>query len=238
MHEADKMERELRERYPRPSMQATERARAAIAATSREEEPQRQPRRRRLVALAVAVIVVGAGAAAAWVAFQGDVSAHGPNIVRALNVALTSPATTAATSCPARTGAGAYDTTLNPTSGPPGSTVTVSGPLPVISEDGTNVGQTATEVDLYWNLNFDKWWSVLGNSPSPLPSVAGSPVKLLGTQDVSKLCTYQVQVKIPPVAPGTYPIEVLNQGPGHEAPSGGGTTFASFAPTEFHVTGG
>jgi cytoskeletal protein RodZ len=238
MHEVDKIERALRERYPRPSVEATERTRAAVAGAVKGQEPQRPQRRRRLVALAVAVVVVGAGAAAAWVAFRGNASAHGPRVVRALNVALTSPATTAARSCPVRTGAGAYDTTLNPTSGPPGSTVTVSGPLPVISEDGTNVGQTSTEVDVYWNLNFDKWWSVLGNSPSPLASVAGSPVKLLGTQDVSKLCTYQVQVTIPPVAPGTYPIEVLNQAPGHEAPNGGGTTFATFAPTDFQVTGG
>jgi hypothetical protein len=237
MHEVDKIE-QLRERYPRPSVKATERASAAVAEAVREQEPLRRRGGRRLQALALAVVIVGAGSAVAWVAFHNGGAAHGPKVVRGLNVALTVPTTTAAMNCPVRTGAGAYDTTLNPMSGPAGSTVTVTGPLPVISEDGRNVGQTATEVDAYWNLNFDKWWSVLGNSPSPLPSVTGSPVKLLGTQDVSKLCTYQVQVKIPPVAPGTYPIEVLNQAPGHEAPDGGGTSFATFAPTDFQVTGG
>jgi hypothetical protein len=150
-----------------------------------------------------------------------------------LNVALTVSTTTPAPDCPARTGTDAYDTTITPRSGPPGSTVTVSGPLPVISEDGTDVGQTASEVDVYWNLDFDKWWSVLGNSPSPLASVAGSPVKFLGSQDVSKLCAYQVQVTVPAVPPGTYPIEVLDQGP-----DVGGPSFASFAPTDFQVVAG
>jgi hypothetical protein len=240
MDDRNQIVQQLREHYPCPSVEATERARAAVSAVVREQAPlrQQQRRRRRLLALAIAAVVVGAGAAAAWVAFQGSAAAHGPRIVRASNVALTVSSTTAVTNCTARYGDGVYNTGLSPASGPPGSTVTVSGPLPVTSEDGSNVGQTATEVDVYWNLNFDKWWSVLGNAPSPLASVAGSPVKLLGTQDVAKLCTYQVQVKIPSVQPGTYPIEVLYQAPGHEAPSGGGTTFASFAPANFQVTGG
>jgi hypothetical protein len=133
--------------------------------------------------------------------------------------------------CPAQTGTGAYDTTLRPSSGMSGSTVAVSGPLPVMRENGTYGGQTSTEVDVYWNLNFDKWWSVLGNSPSPLASVTGTPVKLLGKQAVARLCTYQVQVEIPAVPPGAYPIEVLYQGP-----ASGGPSFASFAPTKFQVT--
>lgn len=133
--------------------------------------------------------------------------------------------------CPARRGTGAYDTTLRPSSGRSGSTVAVSGPLPVTRKNGTYGGQTSTEVDVYWNLNFDKWWSVLGNSPSPLASVTGTPVQLLGKQAVATLCTYQVRVEIPAVPPGTYPIEVL-----YEGPASGGPSFASFAPTTFQVT--
>jgi hypothetical protein len=133
--------------------------------------------------------------------------------------------------CPARSGTGAYDTTLRPSSGTSGSTVAVSGPLPVMRENGTYVGQTSTEVDVYWNLSFDKWWSVLGKSPSPFASVTGTPVKLLGKQAVATLCAYRVQVEIPAVPPGAYPIEVLYQGPDN-----GGPSFASFAPTKLQVT--
>jgi hypothetical protein len=95
--------------------------------------------------------------------------------------------------------------------------VAVSGPLPVTRKNGTYGGQTSTEVDVYWNLNFDKWWSVLGNSPSPLASVSGTPVKLLGNQGVAALCTYQVQVEIPAVPPGKCPIEVLYEVPPRRA---------------------
>jgi hypothetical protein len=130
-------------------------------------------------------------------------------------------------SCPVRTGHGAYDTSLSPSTGPPGTTVTVSGPLPVVNEAGRDVGQTATTIDAYWNLDFAKWWSALG--PSPLGSVAASPVQHLGKQDVTQLCRYRVRVEIPSVRPGTYPIEVLY---GHSK------NRASFAPADFRVTSG
>lgn len=133
--------------------------------------------------------------------------------------------TAAAPACPARSGNGAYATTISPTSGPPGSTVTVSGPLPVIAEDGTYAGQIATRVDAYWNLDFRKWWTA--STSSPLPSVPGSPVRHLGTQHVATLCGYRLRVTIPSYARGRYPIEVL-YGDRHGS--------ASFAPVDFEVT--
>jgi len=133
--------------------------------------------------------------------------------------------TAAAPACPARPGRGAYDTTLSPSFGPPGSIATVSGLLPVIDEDGSYGGQTATRVDAYWNLDFRKWWTV--STSSPLRSVAGSPVRHLGRQNVAKLCRYRLHVAIPSVPRGRYPIEVLYG----DAKSG-----ASFGPVTFRVT--
>jgi hypothetical protein len=132
-------------------------------------------------------------------------------------------------SCRVRSGPGAYLTAITPAAGPPGTKVTVSGHLPVVDESGRDVGQTATAVDVYWNLDFAKWWSVLGRSPQPLASVAGTPVRHLGMQDVAQLCTYRVRVRIPPAHPGIYPIEVL---------SGDAKSHASFAPIHFQVVGG
>jgi len=228
MADQDRIEQERREQYPRPSAAATGRARAAVRRAATLQP--RQPRRWRFMALALAVAAVGAGSVAAWQAFQGS-APNRPRILRARNAAPTYSAISTPPDCPARTGSGAYDTTLSPASGPPGSTVTVTGSLPVIAEDGADVGQTSNEVDVYWNLDFDNWWSALG--PSPSASVAGSPVKFLGKQDVAKLCTYQVQVEIPSVAPGAYPIEVLYQGPDQAGPS-----VASFARVDFQVVGG
>jgi hypothetical protein len=135
--------------------------------------------------------------------------------------------TTAAADCPSPTGTGFYDTTLSPASGPSGSTVTVSGALPA-------GGQDVTGVLVYWNVDFDHWGSVFS---APLPAVAGSPVTRLGAEDVAQLCTYNVQVTIPSVAPGTYAIEVLYRwAPAY--PDGSGWGMASFAPADFQVTSG
>ena len=105
--------------------------------------------------------------------------------------------------------------------------MTVSGPLGVVGEDGTYGGQTAKAVHAYWNLDFHKWWSVLG--ATPLAATEGSPVELLGTQDVARRCRYRLQVTVPAVQPGRYPIEVL---------AGTGKSQSSFAPVTFRVTPG
>jgi hypothetical protein len=129
--------------------------------------------------------------------------------------------------CPARSGRHAYATTLSRSSGPPRSVVTVSGHLPVLGEDGSYGGQTARGVHAYWNLDFRKWWSALESAP--LPARAGSPVKLLGRQNVARRCTYRLRVAVPSVRPGRYPILVL---------SGTGKSQSSFAPVTFRVTAG
>jgi hypothetical protein len=129
--------------------------------------------------------------------------------------------------CSVPTGAGAYGPQLSRSSGPPGSTVDVSGALGVLTEDGTYGGQTAKGVHAYWNLDFHRWWSVLESSP--LRAKAGSPVELLGRQNVARRCTYRLQVTVPSVRPGRYPILVL---------SGTGKSQSSFAPVTFRVTAG
>jgi hypothetical protein len=118
--------------------------------------------------------------------------------------------------CPTPTGTGYYDSTVDPSSGRPGSTATVSGRLP---------GGAATEVVAFWNLDFDHWPSIV--SSSPRAAVRGSPVRLVGTQYVAGRCTYRVRVEIPSAPPGTYPLEAL-----YGDLRGG----ASFAPVDFRVT--
>lgn len=129
--------------------------------------------------------------------------------------------------CATSTGAGYYDPTVRPSAGRPGSRVTVSGRLPVLSESGQRVGQSSAEVVAYWNLDENRWPSVATATPDK--ARAGTPVELLGTRNVAGRCRYHVRVPIPPAPAGTYPIDVL-YGDVH------GT--ASFAPTYFRVTGG
>lgn len=129
--------------------------------------------------------------------------------------------------CPTPTGTGYYDPTVRPSAGRPGSTVTLSGRLPVLSESGQDVGQSSTEVVAYWNLDVSRWPSVA--TPTPAKADAGSPVELLGARSVAGLCSYRVRGTIPPAPPGTYPIDVL-YGDVHGE--------ASFAPADVRVTGG
>lgn len=129
--------------------------------------------------------------------------------------------------CPRPAGTGYYATTTAPSSGPPGSTVTLTGRLPVLSESGGSIGQSATEVIAYWNLALGRWTSLA--STTPRAATARSPVKFLGLRNVAGRCAYHLRVTIPSVPPGTYPIEVL-YGDVHGR--------ASFAPTRFRVTNG
>jgi len=135
-------------------------------------------------------------------------------------------------------GAGVFDTHLGSSSGPAGTTVRVSGTLPVAGEGGTDIGQTATEVFAYWNLAFGsggtEWTSVF---TSPQAAVAGSAVRNLGTQRTAGLCGYRFEVTIPSAPPSSYPIEVLYRWqPGY--PDGSGWGEASFLPASFQVTAG
>ncbi len=137
------------------------------------------------------------------------------------------PPAAATASCPRPSGTGYYASTLRPASGPAGTTVAISGRLPVVSENGKDIGQNASEVVAYWNLDFAHWPTI--GSPSPEAAVAGSPVRFVGMRNVAGRCSYRVRVTIPAVAPGRYPIEVL-----YGNAQGG----ASFAPAEFRVTSG
>jgi hypothetical protein len=137
------------------------------------------------------------------------------------------PPQTKAASCARPTGTSYYVPKISPASGPAGTRVHVSGQLPVLSESGRDVGQTATSLVAYWNLDVDHWTSVTG--PHPRAAVAGSPVRLLGAESVAGACSYRATLTIPSVATGTYPIEVLS---GNEHGSSG------FPSVEFRVTSG
>jgi hypothetical protein len=117
--------------------------------------------------------------------------------------------------CRKPTGRDSYDTSLQPSSGPPGTRLVLSGRLPASST-----------VVAYWNLDFDHWPSL--GSANPATAVAGSRVRLLGIRDVTGLCTYRVRLAVPSVQPGLYPLEVLY---------GDARSAASLAPVYFRVTG-
>jgi hypothetical protein len=116
--------------------------------------------------------------------------------------------------CQEPTGAGYYDTSLRPSSGPPGTMVVLSGRMP-----------TSSTVVTYGNLDFAHWPSL--TSSAPRAAAEGSPVALLGVREVRGRCKYRVRLAIPSVRPGSYPLEVLYGNAGFGA---------SFTPVHFRVT--
>jgi hypothetical protein len=168
---------------------------------------QRKQRRLRLVALTLSALLVAAASVAGIEASRAN-AAKFPSALHFSKTAATQSNTHP--QCTDNANITDFTPTLSPSSGSPGSTITVSGPLPVLDEAGTPVGQTATEVIAYWNLDLDNWESALTSPVSPSAAVAGSDVQLLGTANVAAVCNYKFQIEIPSsAAPGTYPIQLL-----------------------------
>ena len=193
-------------------------------------QQQRRQRRQRIVALTLSALLVAAASIAGIEASRTS-AANFPSALHFSKAAATQKST--ATDCPDHTGTtDGFVPTLSSSSGSPGSTVTVSGPLPVRDESGAYVGSTATEVIAYWNLDLNNWTTVLTSPLSPTAAVAGSPVQLLGTQDVAGVCNYAFQIKIPSsVPPGTYPIQPLI-----ELSDATGVTTGPLPPVNYQVT--
>jgi hypothetical protein len=89
-----------------------------------------------------------------------------------------------------------------------GSALAVSGQVPSYGPDGTFVPPHG-QIQVWWNLDPDAWESVAGRpSPYPSPSLPGS-VLLLSARDMAGACTYDIEVSVPDVSPGVYPVVIV-----------------------------
>jgi hypothetical protein len=91
----------------------------------------------------------------------------------------------------------------------PGAEVTVSGPIPVLNEQGEQVGSISDRLQVWWNLDPEKWETALPGQ-TPAPYAPGSPPKLLAELAVAGRCAYSVNVTLPQAPPGTYTIIVVD----------------------------
>lgn len=120
--------------------------------------------------------------------------------------------------------AAGYQPVLVPQSGPPGTSVTADGPIPLFGQDGQYI--PTSKVSLWWNLDPDAWPSALTSSPSPAES---DRVVSLGHTNASGQCEWVIQFEVPDFPPGTYNVVGLHHGRDpREA--------ASFPLTTFEVT--
>jgi hypothetical protein len=134
--------------------------------------------------------------------------------------------------CPPHTGA--YVPTMSRASGAPGTRVTIPGALPAYSVTGEYRPRTIDEVEFWWNLSPNKWYSALPGS-TPVPARPG-PVVALGAQGVLGMCAFRVTFTVPRVARGVFPVEGIYFGGRFAAGFGPQPFQASFGPIMFHVT--
>lgn len=189
---------------------------------------ERRQRRQRVVAVTLLALVVMAASIAGIEASR----ANAAKFPSALHFSRAAATQTQHPQCTANAKLTSFTPSLSSSSGSPGSTITVSGPLPVLDESGTLIGQTSNEIIAYWNLDLNHWETALTAPLSPAPAVAASAVQLLGTQDVASVCNYSFQIKIPSSVPsGTYPIQLLT-----EASDETGVATAPMPPVNYQVT--
>jgi len=135
--------------------------------------------------------------------------------------------------CPAPT-PGAYEPSLSPASGRSKRSVfTVSGGVPITSEDGTVTGPSGS-IAVFWNVDPGAPDDALtggrlddllaGRAPAPGPGAT----RFLGMVNVDGACNYDLEFKTPDEPPGTYDVGVFEVG-------GGGAALIGRLP--FTITG-
>lgn len=106
----------------------------------------------------------------------------------------------------------------------------ITGTLPLYGENGKLDASVTTKLVGWWNLSFADWGSAAGEAANPAPARPGPVYRILVVGvPTPNPCTYQLVFPVPRVAPGTYPIDVLDSG---------GRSVGSFAPITFTVTPG
>lgn len=122
-----------------------------------------------------------------------------------------------------------YVPTVSPSRGSPDTTATIGGTLPLYGENGQLRASVTTRLAGWWNVGLAHWIDLVRSPPTPIPARPGPAFRILVVDvPTPNPCTYRLVIRVPGVAPGTYPIELLTYG------GGGG---ASLATVRFTVTG-
>ena len=121
-----------------------------------------------------------------------------------------------------------YVPKLSPTHGSAGTRAVITGTLPLYGEDGKLDASVTTMLVGWWNLSFAHWGRAAGEPPKPVAAEPGPVFRILvAAVPTPNPCTYRLGFRVPSVAEGTYPIDILDSG---------GRSVGSFIPITFTVT--
>jgi hypothetical protein len=116
--------------------------------------------------------------------------------------------------------------TMSPASGPASSTATITGPAPFEHEDQSRRSTSEPlAIEAWFNADASAWEQLIPGVDSKADT---SPV-LLGRQDLTGKCEFQISFTVPDVAPGTYEVVLLLEGGGGWARYGEGELFFEVA---------
>ena len=99
---------------------------------------------------------------------------------------------------------------LAPATGPPGTTVTLTGALPPWGGQSEVSRPAARVLEVWWNLSPSIWLTVRGGEPAP-PTAHPGPAQreLRAAVPRATACAYQLVFRVPHVAAGEYPVDLL-----------------------------
>jgi hypothetical protein len=130
-----------------------------------------------------------------------------------------------AKTCPRPT---SYVPKLSPTHGSAGSRAVITGTLPLYGENGKLDASATTRLVGWWNLKFAARFRAAEKPARPVAAHPGPVFRILVVSvPTPNPCSYRLVIRVPSVAEGTYPIDILDSG-------GGGV--GSLAPVTFTVT--
>ncbi len=186
--------------------------------------------RRALVAGAV-LVALGVGFAGGW--FAHGSSQPRPPALAVMHESHPKVPHTVSASCPVVNGT----ITVSPASGPPGTIVTVSGPIYYLNKAGRVSISNPNDYEVWWNLlsphNSTSWNQVgvdamrVARGLPPQGSDAGA--QMLGDYFPNGACSFHAQFRVPDVSAGSYPLSVMNAG-------SGGFTLFGYSSKAFQVT--
>ena len=114
---------------------------------------------------------------------------------------------------------------MAPRAGGTGTEVTLSGPVPLLGEDG-NYDGTDDQIDFWWNVDPDRWDTAMPGGDPPETAAAGTS-SFLGSEELGDSCRFEFVFEVPDTEPGDYSVIGLTIG------GGGG---ALYDAAQFHLT--
>lgn len=107
-----------------------------------------------------------------------------------------------------------FEATLSADAGTPGTQVTVTGPMPLFDQAGRY--EPTTDIEVWWNVDPATWeYLTPGSQIEPSPGVPGD-IEMLGMSSVDE-CSFAIDVVVPDVDAGTYPIVLIGVDPEQES---------------------